>query len=321
MDYIKVTILTNHMGIEPVGGCLYNMGVSCWEVEDFEEFESFLEETKDTWNYIDDNLVEKMKGDTRVNVYMSDNSVGMEQLNMIRGGIENLKRYDKEGLYGKLDIVIDNVKAEDWENNWKKYFKPMQVGEKIVIRPEWEEYESTDGKTVFTINPGQLFGTGLHETTQLCIKEIEKEASRKRMLDLGCGSGILSIIALMLGVEEATAIDVDKNAINVAYENAALNGIGKDRYTVLVGDASSDESVRASIEGKYDLVVANIVADIVIAMLPVVKEKMTDDGVFISSGIITDREGDIEEAFKEYGFKIISKEYDKDWVAVKAVKE
>ena len=317
MDYLRVTILTTKEGIEYVSGRLCNIGINGWEVEDFEEFEEFLESTKDTWNYVDNELIERMRGDTRVITYFSNNASGLELLNTLKSEILSLKETDIDSSFGKLEILVDDIKEEDWANNWKKYFKPTEVGDNVVIVPEWEQYDNIGGRVAFTVDPGPLFGTGLHETTQLCIKEIEKESGRKRMLDIGCGSGILSIIWLMLSEGNAVAVDIDANVVDVAYANSDMNLVSRDRYLVIAGDVLAG----MDIEGEFDIVVANIVADVVIALLPLVKEKLSSNGVFISSGIIKDREADIDRSFKENGLKILSKDYDKEWVIVKAVKE
>lgn len=317
MEWIKVTIFTTSEGIESVSGRLYQAGITGIEIEDEKDFKDFLENNKQYWDYVDEDLVRQKEGETKINVYVSDNISGREMLSEIRSSMLELKSLDEEKAFGRLEIELENMSEEDWANNWKKYFHPIEIGERIMIKPEWEELEKETDRIVFDINPGMSFGTGSHYTTQLCLESIEKFVNGgESVLDLGCGSGILSIISLMLGAKEAVAVDIDPNAVDIAYQNAARNGIGKENYKVYAGNILTDTELNEKISGKYEVVVANIVADVIIGLAPMAKKYMKENGVFITSGIIEDRVEDVKEALTEAGFEISDIKQRKDWVSI-----
>lgn len=318
MDWIKVSIYTTSEGIEPLSGRLYQLGITGLEIEDEKDFKDFLENNKQYWDYVDDDLIKEKEGETEVIAYVSDNAAGHEMLMAIRNTVAELKQLDEDGEFGRLEIEINNMCEEDWANNWKKYFHPLNVGEKILIKPEWEETENPEGRVVFSVNPGMSFGTGSHYTTQLCIENLEKFINNDtKVLDLGCGSGILSIISLLLGAESAFAVDIDPNAVDIAYQNAERNNIDKSKYTVKAGDIITNTALQEEIaKDKYDVVVANIVADVIIALAPKAKEYIKEGGVFITSGIIEDRIDDVKEALEKCGFKIESIKQRKDWASI-----
>lgn len=318
MDWIKVSVFTTSEGIEPLSGRLYGLGITGLEIEDEKDFKGFLENNKQYWDYVDDDLIKEKEGETEVIAYVSDNIAGHEMLRAIRNTVSEMKKLDENNEFGRLEISIDNMKEEDWANNWKKYFHPLEVGEKILIKPEWEELTEATDRIVFNINPGMSFGTGGHYTTQLCIESLEKYIKPGvKVLDLGCGSGILSIISLLLGADSAYAVDIDPNAVDIAYQNARKNDVDIMRYTVKAGDVITDEELQNDIaRDKYDVVVANIVADVIIALAPKVREYMKEGGVFITSGIIEDRVDDVTEVLNKCGFEIVSKQQRKDWVSI-----
>lgn len=316
MQWLKVSIYTSSEGIESVCGRVYALGITGVEIEDFNDFTDFLENNKQYWDYVDEELIEEKKGETRIIVYISDTADGMETLLSLKASIAQLKEYDSEGLYGRLEIETDTLNEEDWANNWKKYFHPMNVGEKLLICPEWEACENPENRVVFKINPGMTFGTGSHYTTRLCLEEIEKYADGDSVVaDLGCGSGILSVVSLMLGAKHATAVDIDSNAHDIAYANAQRNDVDKSAYRVLTGNVLTDERLTNEIaDRKYNLVCANIVADVIISLAPYAREIISDDGIFITSGIIEDRADEVSAAIEKNGFEIINRRREKDWV-------
>ncbi len=318
MDWIKVTIYTTSSGIEPVSGRLMQLGITGLVIEDENEFNDFLEETKDFWDYVDDGLIEHMKGETRVIAYVSDDISGRELLTGIRGSISELAETDADNAFGRLEIEIEGTRTEDWANAWKKYFHPIEIGERLLIKPEWEELRAPTDRIVFNINPGMSFGTGSHQTTQLCLEQLERYITPGcRMLDLGCGSGILSVISLLLGAKEAVAVDIDPNCVDTAYENAAMNGIDKSVYTVISGNVVTDPKVREIISRhKYEVVAANIVADVIIGLAPAARGYMKDGGVFIASGIIDGRQEEVKAALEACGFNVIDMNRRKDWWSV-----
>lgn len=318
MDWTKVTIYTTTDGIEPVSGRLMQLGITGLVIEDESEFNEFLEETKDTWDYVDEDLIRAMSGDTRVIAYVSDDISGTELLLAIKSSMSELSAMDEEGVFGKLTVEVEGTKTEDWANAWKKYFHTMEIGEKILVKPQWEELSEPTDRVVFNINPGMSFGTGSHETTQLCLSQLEKYVTPGcRMLDLGCGSGILSVVSLLLGAKEAVAVDIDPNCIDTAYENSDMNGIERDRYTVISGNVVTDPDVKKIIsKHKYEVVAANIVADVIIGLAPAAREYKKDGGVFITSGIIDGRQDEVRDALEKEGFKVIGMERRKDWWSI-----
>lgn len=221
------------------------------------------------------------------------------------------------------EATIEKTQTEDidWMNNWKKYWKPFYVDEKIMIKPTWETVEEVPEDTlVVEIDPGTAFGTGTHHTTRLCITQVNKFIQKDMsVLDVGCGSGILSIIALLLGAKEATATDLDILAVNASIENAEVNGIHPDVYTVLQGNVITDGEFRQQVgKNKFDMVVANIFAEIIIPLSDVVKEMMKPGALFITSGIIDEREEDVREALLRNGFEILEVTHSGGWVSFTA---
>lgn len=222
---------------------------------------------------------------------------------------------------GEATIEKSQTEDIDWMNNWKKYWKPFKVDEHIIIKPTWETVEDVPEDTlVVELDPGTAFGTGTHHTTRLCITQLKKYMqSGQTILDVGCGSGILSIIALLLGAKEATATDVDIHAVEAAMENACVNHIESDVYTVLTGDVISDADFRHQVgEHKFDMVLSNIFAEIIIPLSGVVKEMMKPGALFITSGIIDEREEDVRKALSENGFEIMEVTHSGGWVSFTA---
>ncbi len=313
MNWLQISIETNAWGIDAVCDALTKVGIEGFEIEDKDDFNGFLEENKDFWDYVDEDLYNEKQGPTKVKTYIEEDSKAPETLANIRSALEALKT----GEYGKLEITIENMAQEDWENNWRQYFKPLYVGDNIIIKPHWEEIADTEGKLVFEIDPGMTFGSGQHETTRMCVEALEKVVKKgDRVCDLGCGSGILSVISLLLGAEYAYAVDIDPNCEKIAYENAALNGIGKDTYLVQCGNVLTDNKLCERLANeKYDIVVANIVADVIIPLSKKVRSFMKEGGYFITSGIIDFRMEEVKNELCENGFEILEIKHDGDWYA------
>lgn len=316
MDWIQVSIYTTSEGIEAVSGRLLGLGIYGIEIEDEQDFKQFLEENRDKWDYVDEELLKEKEGETCIKTYIS--ATDPDTLSAIKTSMLELKDYDKDGVFGRLELELSDIKEEDWSNNWKKYFHTMEIGDTLMVKPFWEETPVTDRK-VFEINPGLSFGTGSHHTTRLCLEDIEKVIKPgDEVLDLGCGSGILSIVSIMYGAKNAIAVDIDPNSMDTAYDNLNRNNISRDKYEVLIGNILSDEELQNKVLlKKYDVVLANIVADVIIAALPLVKRAIKHDGVFITSGIIEDRMNDVISALLENGFEIMSEKRSADWVEFK----
>lgn len=319
MEWIEVFVATSQMGLEPVEGVLYQCGLNGLMIHDEADFAEFLENPNREWDYVADELVEeKQEQTTGITFFLRDNLYGREQLSQIKSALQSVKETEKELDLGSLEVTMKNVAEEDWANNWKKYFKPFPVGDKIMIKPSWEELPAQTDKIVLKIDPGHIFGTGTHETTQLCMELIEKYVKKDDMvLDIGCGSGILSIASLLLDAKEADAVDIDPNAIQIAYENSDRNDIDRSRYHVKAGNILEDEDLQASYSGKkYDLVAANIVADVIIALTKQVPDYIKDGGIFLCSGIITERKEDVLEALKAANFTVLDIKEKTSWVAI-----
>ncbi|MFR8711762.1 MAG: 50S ribosomal protein L11 methyltransferase [Anaerotignum lactatifermentans] len=319
MEWIEVFVATSQMGLEPVEGVLYQCGLNGLMIHDEADFAEFLENPNREWDYVADELVEeKQEQTTGITFFLRDNLYGREQLSQIKSALQSVKETEKELDLGSLEVTMKNVAEEDWANNWKKYFKPFPVGDKIMIKPSWEELPAQTDKIILKIDPGHIFGTGTHETTQLCMELIEKYVKKDDMvLDIGCGSGILSIASLLLDAKEAEAVDIDPNAIQIAYENSDRNDIDRNRYHVKAGNILEDKELQASYSGKkYDLVAANIVADVIIALTKQVPDYIKDGGVFLCSGIITERKEDVLEALKAANFAVLDIKEKTSWVAI-----
>ncbi len=319
MDWIQVKITTTKEGIDPVCGVLLNLGIEGVQISDKDDFAEFLEENRNYWDYVDETLEELKEADTEVTLYLSDDALGLEEYSSVKNAMSILKN-SSNGLYGELKVSSEHVKDEDWSENWKKYFKPIPVGEKILIQPEWDPIKDDTDRIVFTVNPGMSFGTGSHPSTRFCIEELEKYVSGgEEVLDLGCGSGILSVIALLLGAKHVDAVDIDPKAVDVTYENLERNNLPKDKISGMAGDATSDTELRKKL-GKYDIVLANIVADVILALAEYVPSLLKESGVFICSGIIDDRCDEVEEGLKKAGLDIISVRTANEWSVICAKK-
>ena len=319
MDWIKIKIATSRKGIDFVSALFEESGISSLEIEDNEEFLEILEQTKPQWDFVEDSLYEEKSKACSVSAYATDDSNGRKILESIENKINAAKLNDIEKIYGSLELFVATINEEDWAENWKKYFKPIPVGKNILICPVWEEipgeYES---RKVFKIDPGMSFGTGTHETTRLCAAALEKYINRGDfVLDLGCGSGILSIISMLLGANSAVAVDIDENSVRIAGENARLNNISLDKYKIYAGNILTDEKLRRKISGqKYNLVLMNIIPDVIIPLLPFVKNLLEPDGFVILSGIIGKYLPDIEKAVKACKMKIAETSSENDWQCV-----
>ncbi len=302
MNWFEVKINTVSEGIEIITGALMNFGITGFAIEDGKDFENFLSDTEIYWDYVDEGLMELKNAPTVIKIYLAENAQGMETLSLVRKEMERLKDIDFGFDLGSLEIALNNLNEEDWANNWKKYYKPIEVS-KIAVVPLWENYKNEENRIVIKMDPGMAFGTGTHETTRLCLKFLQDCVKKGDfILDVGTGSGILSISALKYGAKEAYGIDIDENSVKIAKENADYNGVGErfiaERKNIL------EEKIPPK---KYNVIFANIVADVIIAMLSDIKEYMNENTFLILSGIIDTREDDVINAIKEKGFNLIER--------------
>ena len=311
MDWLELKIDTSHAGLDAVTELLEQQGVTGVMIDDEADFQSFLENNRQYWDYVDEELLAQKKGVSRVTFYLERNENALGTVAAVRIAMAALKKEHPE--YVPMLLTMEDVADEDWENNWKQFYKPMEIGNRLLVVPEWEEAHGGE-RVKLVLNPGLTFGTGSHATTRLCLQALDTHIhGGESVLDLGCGSGILSIAALRLGAARAFACDIDEKCVDVAYENAALNGIGKDRYTVRWGDVLSDEALRQEMGGGYDVVVANIVADVIMGLSGSVRPFLKAGGLFLCSGIIDDRAEEVLAKLKGDGWDVFEQRSSEGW--------
>ena len=311
MDWLELKIDTSHAGLDAVTELLEQQGVTGVMIDDEADFQRFLENNRQYWDYVDEELLAQKKGVSRVTFYLERNENALGTVAAVRIAMAALKKEHPE--YAPMLLTMEDVADEDWENNWKQFYKPMEIGNRLLVVPEWEEAHGGE-RVKLVLNPGLTFGTGSHATTRLCLQALDTHIhGGESVLDLGCGSGILSIAALRLGAARAFACDIDEKCVDVAYENAALNGIGKDRYTVRWGDVLSDEALRQEMGGGYDVVVANIVADVIMGLSGSVRPFLKAGGLFLCSGIIDDRAEEVLAKLKGDGWDVFEQRSSEGW--------
>ena len=304
MDWTEITISVASKDMEKAEN-IANMTVPYGIYT--EDYSSLEEEVRSIANIdlIDEELLKKDRQTALIHIYISPEDNPTEAIAFLR------ERYAAEGIQNT--ISTDSCIEEDWINNWKKYFHPIKVGKKLLIRPTWEENYESEGRAVLNLDPGLAFGTGTHETTRLCLEALEENTPKGgTMLDIGCGSGILSVASLLLGAKSALGVDIDELAVKTARENAALNGVS-ERMEVVCGNLAE------KVSGCFDVIAANIVADAIIELSRDVHRFMTDKSVYIMSGIIDTRLDDVLDALKDK-YKVISTKCEKGWYCVTAKK-
>lgn len=297
---IKLVVNKNDLDkAESIAQMATNLGIY---TEDYSNLEEEAMEIAHI-DLFDEELIKKDRDNAIIHIYISEEYSPEEVISFVT------ERMKSEDIGFKLDM--DTCMTEDWINNWKKYFKPIPVGNKLLIHPIWEDEIDPMGRTVIHLEPGLAFGTGTHETTRLCLETLEKYVNEgDEVLDVGCGSGILSIAALLLGAKRAVGIDIDELAVKTAIENAQMNKV-EDRFEAICGDLTD------KVSGKYKIVVANIVADIIVKLTKDIKLFLTDDATYIMSGIIDTRKDDVLNCLKD-DFDIIEIIEENGWVAIAA---
>ena len=297
-SWIEVAIPA-HGDPEAVCAQLIGLGLEGFVIEDERDFQSFLENNTQYWDFVDESLEQSMVGASRVKLWLADADEG-------RATVAQLQKLG-------LAPVTKQVADADWENNWRDYYQPLEIGEKLVIVPQWRDYNGD--RTPVRLDPGLLFGTGDHPTTHMCLQAVETlTVPGGRVLDLGCGSGVLGIAAAVLGAASVVAADVDDKAPDIVTANAALNGVD-GLFTVYVGDVVASGRLREKLGGGYDLVLANIVADVIIPLAPYVPVFMGEDGAFVCSGVIDGREDEVAAALKAAGLSIREHHHKEEWHA------
>ncbi|HOB19234.1 MAG TPA: 50S ribosomal protein L11 methyltransferase [Candidatus Atribacteria bacterium] len=309
MDWIEIAIKTTHEGADIAAQVFYETGVTGVVIEDPDDLYTAQQDGL-FWDYVDESVLANKDEGVLVKAYINNDAAFNDKLIYIKERIEHLKAQDLDMDLGPMELSLTNVREEDWSNNWKKYYKPVRISDRLVIKPTWEDYEPKEGEYVLNLDPGMAFGTGTHETTVLCLRLLDRHVNTgDTIADIGCGTGILSIAALLLGADRATAIDLDTNAVMVARENARLNGV-EDRMQVIHGNLLD------KVQGRYDIITANIIADAIISLTQHIRNYLKPGGIFISSGIILERLPEVVEKIEESGLEVIHKETMGEWAAV-----
>lgn len=322
MQWLELTIDTASSGVELVETALSLNGYDSFIVDDAADFESFLETNKDYWDVVDNELAAKMQDVSCIRLYLEDTPAAMEEVVRLKELLDSLRSLWPDAELGTLDVNIQNVKNEDWENNWKQYYQPIEIGSRLLVVPKWLSPENPEHRIPVLLDPGMIFGTGAHASTQMCMAALETLVhGNEQVIDLGSGSGILSVTALLLGAKHAVGIDVDPKAEDIARENAAFNGIFEDRFTAVTGNVITNQDALAEILGKkYDIVCMNIFADVIIPMAPVLPQIMHEGSVVVCSGVLNTRLDDVLDAFRAAGLRIRSTEEQSDWCCIIAEK-
>lgn len=321
MEWTELNIFTTTEGIDFICSRLMDIGIKGFAIKDAEDFNEFLENKNGKWDYIDEDLLGLSNCETCITIYLPNNNQGAEMLISVNAMLKEMKAEDTENIFGRLETEFSNIREEDWANNWKQYFKPLKIGEKLLIKPSWEDYNADgDNRIILEIDPASSFGTGQHHTTRLCLELLEQSVRKNDvLLDMGCGSGILSIGAMLLGAESAVAVDIEENAVASAIENAAKNNIQPEKYTAYCGNVLSDTALADKIDKKYDIITANIVADVLIAMGTLFDRYLKENGILIISGIIEERMDEVIIAVEKCGFTKLEHNIKDGWAAVKLI--
>ena len=300
MEWTEVKINVNTKDVDKAGDIAQMVVPYGIYIEDYSDLEEAAWEIAHI-DLIDEDLLQKDRNKAVVHIYISPEESPAEAVAFLS------ERYNAEGIEHEIDLSV--CRNQDWENNWKAYFKPLPVGEKLLIRPIWEDEYEANGRIVLDIEPGLAFGNGGHDTTRLCLETLEKHIGPDvELLDIGCGSGILGIAGLLLGAKSATGVDIDALAVKTAKENGTINGFEEPTFTVFEGNLTD------KVTGKYDVVVANIVADIIVMFTENVGKFLKEDGIYITSGIIDTREQDVLDAFEKYGFEVVGRHESCGWL-------
>lgn len=307
MKWAEITIKTTTEAVEAITNILYEQNVGGVSIEDPKDFK-FQKKHEYDWDFVEEEIFNSGYDGVIIKTYITEERDVSDDIKLIKEKIEGLKKFGID--VGEAIVELSQVDEEDWANEWKNYYKPTKIGEKIVVKPTWEDYEAKDTDLIIELDPGMAFGTGTHETTSMCIRELEKYVKpESKVFDIGCGSGILAIAAAKLGAKDVLAVDLDEVAVKVSKENIELNKV-EGSVNALHGN------LMEVVKDKADIVVANIIADIIKILAKDIKQFMKDDAVFISSGIIHAKVDEVKEALTQNGLEIVHVESLGEWNAI-----
>ena len=322
MEWLELTIDSASRGIGLLEAALTLNGFDSFIIDDEAEFHTFLETNRDYWDIVDEALEKSLDGVSRVRLYLADGPQAPEEIARLRELLAGLSAAYPDAGLGSLALSLANVRDEDWENNWKQYYQPIPIGTRLLVVPKWMDPDASEGRIPVLLDPGMIFGTGAHASTQMCMLRLEALIrGGEEVLDLGSGSGILSITALRLGAAHATGVDVDPKAEDIARENAAINGLGPDRFTAVTGNVITGQAALVELFSRtYDVVCMNIFADVIIPMAAVLPRFMTGRTTLICSGVLENRYDEVRSAIEAAGLRIIALQTMNDWCCFTAQK-
>lgn len=314
MNYYEVKIYTSTEGIEPLSGVLMMLGHDTFVTEDKSVIDDFLEK-KNTydWDYVDEEVLLMGQDESNITLYMEVSEDAMHQIDQIKAAVADLKTQDDQEIYGRLAVESRLVCDDDWKDRWKEYFKPARITDNIVVKPSWEEYEPEEGDKIIEIDPGMAFGTGTHPTTKMCIRHLQKyiESADDVVLDLGCGSGILSIAAALCGSDSVKGVDIDPDAVAASIENVAKNHL-ENHIEIRQGDVTKGLGFTA------DIIAANLIAPLIVGLAEDIAKHLSGKKIFISSGILSEQKEHVSEALEHAGFEILEILEEDEWCAIAA---
>ena len=318
MNWLEITIHTASKGIDKVATALTANGFTDLVMADQAEFESFLEDNRQYWDYIDEQLQQQLTGLSKIQLYIEE--ADKESFDRLQALVEELRAKNENGKLGSLEMTVNVIAQTNWEESWKDNYPPQPVGQRLLVLPCWRSDEPTQGRLPVILDPGLTFGTGAHPSTQMVMEQMEKLVTPGvNCLDLGSGSGILSITALRLGAGSAVGVDIDPKAEDIARENAAYNGFGSPAFTALTGNVTEDKALMERLAQRdYQVVLVNIVADVIIGLCPVLPGFLSKDSVLILSGILDSREQDVKNALAEAGLTVCATHAKEEWRCITA---
>ena len=307
IEWLEIKIVMIPEAVDAVTGILYDIDIGGLSIEDPTDLSEIMQ-TGTEWDYISDELLCTDVSDATIKAYISKDAEAKNKISFIEEKLNEIRKYFNTE---KIFLEVRNVKEKNWFENWKKYYKPLKMTERLIVKPTWEPYEKQKADDIIIeMDPGLAFGTGDHETTRMCMQILEYHVKEGvKVLDIGCGSGILGITALKLGAKTCVGVDFDNNAIKTARENAKINGV-KDKIVFKEGNLLD------VVSGKYDVIVANIVADAIIELSKATADYLNPDGIFIASGIIRQRYDEVKAHLIGQNYSIINELFMEEWVAV-----